>query len=100
MTNEFISNEKAQNVGANSTVGFSTVLCTIRVRDSQNQPVDNAAASYYSGGWRLFGSTANGEITKELLPANLTFRINYNGTQQDKTQNLSTNNIVDFIIGQ
>ncbi len=100
MTHEFISNDKAQNIGTNSTVTFSTVLCTIRVKDSQNQPVNNALASYYSGGWRQIGTTVNGEITKELLPTNLTFRISSGSIQQDKTQNLSTNSIVDFTLGQ
>lgn len=100
MTNEFISNDKSQNIGTNNNVIFNTVQCVVRARDNQNQPINNAAASYYSGGWRTIGSTINGEVIKELLPANLTFRINYAGTQQDKTQNLLTNNIVEFIIGQ
>ena len=100
MTYAFISNDKAQNTGTNSTISFSTVPCIVRVRDAQSQPINNAAVSYYSGGWRQLGNTANGEVTKELLPANLTFRVNYNGTQQDKTQNLSTSNIVEFIFVQ
>jgi len=100
MTYGFASKDKAQNIGINSTVTFSTVLCTVRVKNIQNQPIDNAAVSYYSGGWRQIGTTINGEITKELLPVNLTFRVSYQGTQQDKTQNLSANSIVDFTIGQ
>jgi hypothetical protein len=87
-----------QDISSSSTVNFSTVLCTVRVKDAQNQPVDGAQASYYSGAWRQIGTTVNGEITKELLPANLTFRITYGTTQQDKTQNLSIDNIVEFSI--
>jgi hypothetical protein len=98
MTYEFVSNDKVQDISANSTVSFSTVLCTVRVKDAQNQPVDGAQASYYSGAWRQIGATVNGEVTKELLPANLTFRVTYSTTQQDKTQNLSINNVVDFSI--
>ncbi|MGA9365201.1 MAG: hypothetical protein WBW16_12620 [Bacteroidota bacterium] len=98
MTYEFVSNDKVQDISANSTVSFSTVLCTVRVKDTQNRPVDGAQASYYSGAWRQIGATVNGEISKELLPANLTFRITYGTTQQDKTQNLSTNNVVEFSI--
>lgn len=97
MTHEYISSDKTQNIGTNGTVVFSTVLCTIQVRNAQNQPLNNALASYYSGGWRTIGNTVNGEITKELLPANLTFRVNYNGVQKDITQNLSTNDIVQFV---
>ena len=100
MTHEFVSNDKAQNISTNSTVAFSTVLCTVRVTDSQNQPVNNVQASYYSGAWRQVGSTVNGEVTKELLPANLTFRITYGTAHQDKTQNLSANDVVEFAVQQ
>ena len=99
MTCEFVSNDKVQDISANNTVSFSTVLCTVRVKDTQSQPVDGAQASYYSGAWRQIGATVNGEVTKELLPATLTFRITYGTTQQDKTQNLSTSNVVEFTIG-
>jgi hypothetical protein len=98
MTYEFVSNDKVQDISVNSTVTFSTVLCTVRVKDAQGHSVDGAQASYYSGAWRQMGATVNGEITKELLPANLTFRITYGATQQDKTQNLSTNNVVEFTL--
>jgi hypothetical protein len=98
LTHEFISVDKAQDISANSTVSFSTVSCTVRVEDAQNQPVNNAQARYYAGAWRLIGTTVNGKVTKELLPVNLTFRINYGAMQQDKAQNLSTNNVVEFVI--
>jgi hypothetical protein len=98
MTHEHISVDKAQDISTNNTVSFSTVLCTIRVKNSQSQPVDGALASYYSGAWRQIGNTVNGEITKELLPVNLSFRVKYGTQQQDKQQNLSTNNIVEFAI--
>lgn len=96
MTYESVSNDKAQDISTNSTVAFSTVLCTISVKDSQGQPVNNVQASYYSGAWRQIGSTVNGQVTKELLPANLTFRITYGTNHQDKTQNLATNSHVEF----
>jgi hypothetical protein len=98
MTYEFVTNDKTQDISTNSTVSFSSVLCTIKVMNSQGQPVDNAQASYYSGAWRQIGTTVNGTVTKELLPANLTFRIKSGTTQVDKIQNLSTNNIVEFSI--
>jgi len=96
MTHEYISLDKSQDISTNNTVSFSTVLCTVRVKNSQNQPVDNAQASYYSGAWRQIGNTVNGEVTKELLPVNLTFRVKSGTVQQDKAQNLSTNNVVEF----
>ncbi len=96
MTHEYISNDKAQDVGVNGTLSFTTVLCRVNVKDAQNQPVDNARISYYSGAWRTIGNTVNGTIAKELLPANLQFRMNLGTAQQDKTQNILTNNIVEF----
>jgi hypothetical protein len=96
MTYEYVSIDKSQDLSVNNTVGFSTVLCTIRVKNSQTQLVNNAMTSYYSGAWRVIGNTMNGEVTKELLPVNLSFRAKYGTKQQDKTQNLSTNNVVEF----
>jgi hypothetical protein len=96
MTYEYVSLDKAQDISTNNTVSFSTVLCTIQVKNSQNQLVNNALASYYSGAWRQIGNTVNGEVTKELLPVNLSFRVKYGTQQQDKQQNLSTNNVVEF----
>jgi hypothetical protein len=96
MTYEYVSLDKSQDISANNTVGFSTVLCTIRVTNSQSQLVNNAMASYYSGAWRQIGNTVSGVITKELLPVNLSFRVKYGTQQIDKQQNLSTNNVVEF----
>jgi hypothetical protein len=98
MTYEYVSVDKAQDISTNNTVNFSTVLCTIRVKNSQSQPVNGALASYYSGAWRQIGNTVNGEVTKELLPVNLSFRVKYGTQQQDKKQNLSTNNVVEFTV--
>jgi len=97
MTYESVSNDKAQNIGTNSTVAFSTVLCTVTVKSSQSQPVDNAMISYYSTAWKQIGLTAGGQVTKELLPANLTFRMAIGGATQDKAQNTGTNALVQFI---
>jgi hypothetical protein len=98
MTHAFTSIDKAQDLASSSTVNFSTVLCTVRVKNAQSQPVNGALASYYAGAWRQIGSTVNGELTKELLPVNLTFRASSGGTSQDKAQNLSTNPVVEFVI--
>jgi len=96
MTYDYISNDKQQNIGTDNVVKFSTVLCTISVNNSQNQPVSGADIKYYAGAWREIGQTVNGQITKELLPKNISFRMNYNSVQQDKSQNISTNPLVQF----
>ncbi len=96
MTYEFVSNDKQQDIGTNSTVNFSTVLTTVKVNDAQNQPVDNADIKYYAGAWRNFGTTTNGEATKELLPSNITFRASANGVSKDKQQDISSNSTVEI----
>jgi hypothetical protein len=98
MTSDYVSSDKQQDIGANPTVLFATVLCTIRVKNGQGQPVNNATVSYYAGAWRQIGLTANGEITKELLPATLSFRAAYGGTQRDVQQNIGTNPVVEIIM--
>jgi hypothetical protein len=98
MTHALVSLDKTQDISSSATVSFSTVLCTIRVKNSQNQLIDNALASYYSGAWKQIGNTVNGIITMELLPVNLSFRVKYGSQQIDKQQNISSNNIVDFVI--
>ena len=60
MTYEYVSNDKQQNIGDNNVVNFTTVLCTIKVTDTQNQPVNNADVKYYSGAWRDIGLTLEG----------------------------------------
>jgi hypothetical protein len=98
MTHETVTNDKAQNISTNNTVSFSTVLCTVRVRNSQNQPVSGATASYYFNSWRQIGQTVNGEITRQLLPANLTFRVTLGTVTQNKAQNTATNGVVEFVV--
>ena len=98
MTHEGVSNDKQQDIGVEDTVSFSTVLCVVQVKDAQNQPVDGAEVKYYSGSWRDIGITENGEVSKELLPKNLSFRIIFNGVTQNKQQDIGSNNIVEFVV--
>ncbi|KAF0139998.1 MAG: Alpha beta-propellor repeat-containing integrin, partial [Stygiobacter sp.] len=96
MTHEFVSLDKTQNTETNNVIVFNTVLCNVNVLDAQNQPVNNAAVSYYSGAWRSIGATLNGTISKELLPVNLSFRAVSGTKQLNKTQNIGTNNNVEI----
>ncbi len=96
MTYAYGSIDKAQNIGSNNTVLFSTVLAAVSVKNLQNNPVNNAIVTYYSGAWRSFGTTVSGQATKELLPVNLQFRAKLGTAQADKTQNLSTNPLVEI----
>jgi len=98
MTHEKVSNDKSQDVSVNNAVIFSTVLTNVQVKDVQNQPIENAEVLYYSAGWNQIGFTVNGEITKELLPKNITFRAKQGTTTQDKQQDTAINNIVEIIL--
>ena len=86
-------------MNSNSTVTFSTVLCTVKVSDANNQPLEDADTKYYSGAWRDIGLTnAAGIITKEILPKNLSFRAIYNSITQDKQQDIGTNSLVEILL--
>ncbi len=99
MTYAFASNDKQQDISTNSTITFSTVLCTVKVSDTNNQPIENAEVKYYSGGWREIGLTnTDGTITKELLPKTLSFRAVYGNVSEDKQQDIGLNNLVEFIL--
>ncbi len=99
MTYEYVSNDKQQNLSENPVVDFNTVLCTIKATNANNQPLEGANTKYYSLAWRDIGLTnSNGEITKELLPKNLSFRATYNNVSQDKQQDISVNNLVEILL--
>jgi hypothetical protein len=98
MTSDGVSMDLVQDLGINPEVTFSTILCTARVMDSQRQLLTGAQVSFYAGAWRMMGTTVNGEVKKELLPANLSLRATYGTKQQDKVQNLAVNPIVEFTL--
>jgi len=99
MTYEYISNDKQQNLSTNTVVDFTTVLCSVKVSNTQNQPLNNAEVKYYAGTWRSLGTTGtNGIATKELLPSNISFRATYGSVSQDKQQDISINNLVEILL--
>jgi len=98
MEYEGISNDKGQNISANGILVFTTVLATVKVKDANNQPVDGATVEYYGSGWKTIGTTVNGEVTKELLPKEITFKAMHNSKQAQKQQDITTNSIVEITI--
>lgn len=100
MTYEYVSKDKQQNLSTNPVVDFNTVLCSVKVsKTSNNQPLNNAAVKYYAGAWRNLGTTnQSGITTKELLPANISFRASYGNVSADKQQDINTNNLVEFLL--
>jgi hypothetical protein len=100
MTYEFVSNDKQQNLSTNPVVDFSTVLCSVKVsKTNNNEPINNAAVKYYSGAWRNLGTTnSDGIATKELIPANISFRATLGSVSLDKQQDISVNNLVEILL--
>jgi hypothetical protein len=99
MTHEFLSKDKQQNLSTNPVVDFQTVLCTVKVTNSTNQPIENASVKYYAGAWRDLGTTnSEGITTKELLPQNISFRASYGSTSLDKQQDINANALVVFML--
>ncbi|MDX9713769.1 MAG: IPT/TIG domain-containing protein [Ignavibacteriaceae bacterium] len=97
MIYEYVPLDKQQDISTNSTVTFSTVLCTVKVTKANGQPLSGASTKYYSGAWRDIGLTnANGEATKELLPKSLNFRAASGNVSKDKQQDIGVNNLVEI----
>jgi len=97
MTYEYVPLDKQQDISTNSTVTFSTVLCTVKVTKANGQPLSGANTKYYSGAWRDIGLTnTNGEAIKELLPKNLSFRATSGNVNKDKQQDIGVNNLVEI----
>jgi hypothetical protein len=87
---------KAQNIDSNATVIFQTVPAKVQLQASTGAPLDTGIVEYNSGGWKSFGITSNGIVTKELLPTKYNFRITYNGATVTKSQSLDSNATVVF----
>ncbi len=60
---------KYQDLSSERAVIFQTINTTIEFVDSTGSPLDSDNVRYYSDGWHGFGSTVNGTVIKELLPA-------------------------------
>ncbi len=89
-----------QDITANPTVIFKTVNVTMRLQTSSGAPLDPGQGLFYTSGWRTFGTTSGGQVSKELLPGDYSFRLRYLGAGQDIAQNVSSNPTITFQAGQ
>jgi hypothetical protein len=100
MDNNFVHNEKWQDVGSNPTVVFQTKKVEVQLKNSADALFDTGTVKYYTGAWHDFGTTSSGQVSMELLPANILFSMDYAFTHNEKWQNVGTNPTVVFQTGQ
>ncbi len=97
MTYGGISQEKAQDVGTDPSVEFTTATVTVKLMNSDGTGLPGGSVKYHASGWKKFGTTdENGEVSKELLAGEYNFRMTYGGVSQEKPQDVSTDPIVEF----
>lgn len=91
--------EKWQDVGADPNVVFQTAAVTFKLWNSTGTSELNGGTLYYASGWNTFGGGTS-TTSMELLPVNYKFRVTYGGASQEKWQNVSGNQLVEFQTGQ
>jgi hypothetical protein len=92
------SKEKTQHQPTDSYYVFQTQLVTVELRDSGDNLIDTGEVKYYASGWKDFGTTSGGTVSKELLPLSYKYSMSYEGgtayqTTADATVTFSTHNV-------
>ncbi len=104
ITHQFVYNEKWQNTSGDANVLFQTKNVVVELRDHTGALIPDsggtATVRYYTGAWHEFGTTVDGQVNKELLPANILFGITHQFVYAEKWQMTSGNPLVSFKTGQ
>ena len=79
------------------TISTGTSKVTVQLKDSAGNPLRGGVVQYYSGGWRVFGTTgANGQVSREMRPGSYRFRMTYAFAHQEKSQDTAVDPTVVF----
>ena len=88
--------EKTQNIATDSVVTFQTTNVKVQLKDSSGNPLDTGAVQYNASGWRSFGTTSGGQVTKELMLGTYAFAMTSSSVRKEQTQNVTDNPTVVF----
>jgi len=103
-THQYVYNEKWQNTKADANVLFQTKNVLVELRDHNNAIIADSGGTgvvrYYTGAWHDLGTTSDGQVYKELLPANILFGVTHQYVYSEKWQSTGTGSTVTFKTGQ
>ncbi|NQX58122.1 cadherin-like beta sandwich domain-containing protein [Paenibacillus qinlingensis] len=90
-------NQKVQHIGTDPLLVFQTVQVKVNLKNSLGTPLSGGSISYYAGSWKSLGMTdIAGEAGKEMLANSYTFAMNYEGTLNQRVQQVGTDPTVAF----
>jgi hypothetical protein len=97
LTYEWVTNRNYQDITVNPVVTFNTIDVLTTLKTCGGIGLEGGVAEYLSSYWRPIGTTdTNGEIHKEMLPANLQFKMTYAYGTDRFYQDTGTDPSVDF----
>lgn len=93
----FSQKQSNVNISETNPVVFATKPMVVELRNSANELMDEGVVTYYASGWKTFGTTSGGTVTKELLPGKYSFRMKFEGYSQKQSNiDISTSNPLAF----
>lgn len=98
MTYEYVTNRIWNvDIPTNPILTFNTRDVLVTLKTCEGVGLEGGVAEYQSGYWRPIGTTdSNGEIHKEMLPANLNFKMTYAYGANRFYQDTAVDPSVDF----
>lgn len=97
VTYQGATKQLTQHTASSPVVVFRTVKASFLLKDSQGNELAGGIVKLYTGGsWQTIGTTGSGELSKELFAGTYTIGITYEGTYNQKAQNIGDDPAVVF----